>query len=492
MSFAEYVENGFWPWQNLATDESDKHPFSAQGFEFSTTGERAEDAAEKIIRTVSAHFTNHGETPFSTEEIDECLRQITLIHLKHMFHLDQPWSPIQYLQEIKRVVLANDILATLLVFATEHESLLNRQNDEVEKVWARRLVTFSYVLSSITTACMEDESTLHAVFKAMKEMSESPEWINGLQRPAISGSLEAEFGKIKRDSVSLVKKPDAKSLLQQNPFANFALSMNISEAVLLDGIVRNRANARAGLSLVKSPNIFEIRDKRLRDKVLAKSQGAGYHLSLLPRNYADLYVSWNLCFACRQYGRYAPMHMTNLFNLAALSYVDSKSSTAFFVPRAISLTVYSHFGLSWYSVNNETYGIPDPDKRGFTNQRFVVQWAKLNEFYAKKFDEANQKLLDKFQDRTEGAIERPLTNTALTLKLLRLSLTSLVRDPSSRSLVKRLWALVHELDISGSIVDFSDDKGLTEAKIDEILSDAFGSSCCLQDIIASLAYKVIF
>ena len=491
----EYIRQGLWPWDEAISAKKVKNIMGSLPGDADMLAE-AGRVADELIKTVLTYFPDDGKQPFDMASIELALKHLTLfemeIDFKAAFGFDQTKTVREYLYELRKQTLENDILVTLLAYSNQKFCLFVRQTREIEEKWARRVLPFSYVISRVTEACCADPELLGKVFEHLQRVMQQKGWKDGLKQiDKLPGKdwLSAKFGMIKRRSVTFLKfSEDNGDLMKENPFWNFAFSMNIAEAVLMDGLLGSPSNARAGLSLAKAPNIFRISNERLREDVLGQSEGIGYHSSLLPRNYTDLYVSWNLCFICRSFGQYAPYHLTSIFHTATMGYADSPSSTKFWVPRAISLTLYAQFSESYYTWLNGTYGIPDPDST-FINQKFVKKWSRLNALYAKGFHSMNQTLTSEFVAPTEN---KGPTNTDLTLQLLQHSLTSAVRDPTAKMLIRQLETLVSTLSISHTIGELSNTNGLTERVLEERMETVFGQSCWLQRVVASCIYSLRF
>ena len=473
--------------------ESVMGPLTTEG---ESLKEVAERAANSLIESVRNHFDDKGDAPFTAEAIDLCLKSLSLLELKSEFRLEEPCSVIAYLEELKEETLKNEILSIMLAYSIKHGDAFSLPSEESTKAsWVKGVVVLSYVLSCVTTACLKNDEVLKNAFAAIKEVRQTPAWTEGIERVQQlhgKGSLAAEFGMIKRCSATFLKKPKKQDLQNENPFLNFALSLNIVEAVLLERVSGYCANAKAGLSLVLAPNIFRVGNKQWRDDLLLKGTGIGYHLSLFPRNFTDLYVSWNLCFMCTRY-HYTPYPLTSLFHMATMRYERSTSSTEFMAPRAISLTLYLHLNTTQYSSHYGGYEFTGHSGTSYINQTFVKRWAKLNELYSKKYDQATKQVLRSMNAVPSDAPRRkPFTNTDLTLKLLIHCVTSRIRDLHGALLVRSLRELLHDLQLYESVADVSVTRGLDEEDIVRMMKSCFGHSCFLQEAFGAMVYHLLF
>lgn len=160
-----------------------------------------------------------------------------------------------------------------------------------------------------------------------------------------------------------------------------ALSMNVLEAMTQDYKTGHTYNAESAYELALLDGLFDYTSEVNKKRLKINSLGSMYSSTTVPRNWSDLYQSWNMCFVYNQYGDY-PLFMAKLLNPAVGNYTDDVS--IYMTPRVIALYIHIFRIMTVRTI----CGISDP--LCFKNIDWRVKelsdvWGKVNYIYSKKY-----------------------------------------------------------------------------------------------------------
>lgn len=383
-------KDGYHEWEDMPKPLS----FADVGLpeiEYSKRKQDATAAMQVTVQGVLSLFEKNGNKPFKKKAIHEMLDRCMFTRSKKLMKALN-FSPSgryafptvkAFVLEMARETLKNDIMATALAIAHEKGvPLFCRQDSEVETPWIVETVTWCYILHVITMTADNDPRVMKMVYDHVLEMREGPleGWrdkatdFEYLKTISVDPAISSMFG----------KKEKAPKTNKLEAMTNLGLTMNIMEAMWGDYKAGNKENAEAGYELAVLDGLFDYTRQANRARKPAGS--TMYKYSPIPRNWADLFASWDLNFIYSEFPENCSLIMTKLFTPAVGSY--SSSPERYLRPRVIALFVQ----INREMVDRVLGQTELPQVESWTEKEFLKIWSKVNLVYAKRYRAFYEKL----------------------------------------------------------------------------------------------------
>ena len=329
-------------------------------------------------------FPRDGRKPFNKQALNEMLERCLFTKSKKLMKALN-FSPTgrfgyptvrAFVKEMVVETLKNDIMATALAIAHEQGvSVFNRQDPEVEGKWIVETIRWCYILHVITMTADKDVNVMKLVYDHVLAMREGPlsgwrdvatdfEYLKTISvDPAIAGMFDKKAKKV----------PDSNRLEAKS---NLGLTMNIMEAMWGDYKAGNKENAEAGYELAVLDGLFDY--TRQNNRARKAATGSMYKYSPIPRNWADLFASWDLNFIYSEFPNNCSLIMTKLFTPAVGTY--SSTPERYLRPRVIALFVQINREMVDRVIGG--HELPEVEWRA---DDFLKIWSRVNLVYAKRY-----------------------------------------------------------------------------------------------------------
>ena len=326
--------------------------------------------AEEMSSMMEAHYAKlrlidkHGEWALP------CLADISDFLLPG--NLDKAASS-QFIDEMARAADENAYLKDFL--AKAHEETFAAYMAKVEEEGDSVLpdvVAYAHALDRLTIAMRRDWNILDAC---------KNHWI-GARKVARTAKIMGLFEHAKLASVEwpMAKFVENHRAGQVAPdFMKYILPANIMEAVFADWAEGMFANGYAGVILAKyAPGKKDPNPKTGEGPTCFSDDGHAIWLNMaLPRQWTDLYATWNLAFVT---GYENPYMMPKLLIPSVNNYKDAPAE--YIYNRGMALYTHIHFmafrRVDFLNAGQEEIAWPDKHLRKF--------WGTANKRYARQYD----------------------------------------------------------------------------------------------------------
>jgi hypothetical protein len=282
-----------------------------------------------------------------------------------------------FLDQVGENIDANSCLRRLLLSVDWHQFpvLLGKIADEGPQI-IPDAVSFAMALQKLTEAMREDYHLLLPL-------------LNHWEKERIESSVNRHmttFWKVKRASVKyplkkMVEFHDSGDIDQG--FLRFLLPLNILEAAAADLLLGFSGNAKTGWMLaVNRPQKLRRKAQRWARTTAWSHDKKAFNYNLpLPRNWADLYQSWNLAFITTF--RDFPYAFAKLLIPAVSGYQEHPRG--YLYNRKLALFTYIYYA-GFYRSDKAQRGevIMDWSDRGLTRFWGEVNWQSAREYSHKK------------------------------------------------------------------------------------------------------------
>ena len=378
--------DGYHDWENMPKPLS----FRDMGLPALGQSQRNESAAGLVsaaVAVILAAFDDNGNQPFAQDVVDRVLNRCLFARSKALMEaLDfgptgkYTYSTVRaFVEEMATEVLKNDIIVAALAIAhVEGVSIFQRQGNDVETTWIVESVAWCYALHVITMTAEADKSILKLLYEHVQEMRTGP--LAGWQEEA------TDFEYLKTSTIdpavaSMFKaSSNVPSENKLDATANLGLTMNIMEAMWSDYQAGNKDNAEAGYELAVLDGLFDFTRQANRARH-ATAESSMFKISPIPRNYSDLYHSWNLNFVCQEYPGKTPVVLAKLLTPAVGSY--SARPERYMQPRVIALYAQILREMCERVIDGTNGDLPEVDT--WISIEFRDLWSKVNLIYSKRY-----------------------------------------------------------------------------------------------------------
>ena len=349
--------------------------------------ESAKETMDQAVDVVLSAFDDNGNGPFSEDAIRSVLDRLYISDSEEVMQAlsftDGAYtyaSVKDFVGDMAKHTLQNEVLVTVLAVAKKMGiPLVNRQDPEAENAWIVDAVLWAYILHVITLTAENDRAFLKKLYthflalrqgklKDWKDKVSDFEYLKTISvEPVVSGLIKSN-----------PKRNTGKAKNQLDATLNLGLTMNMLEAMWEDYKNGNGDNAEAGYEMALLDGLFDYTRQANRARKV-DSTGTMYVFSPIPRNWTDLYQSWDMDFIYQSFSDSFPTVLMKLFTPCVANYPDNPSR--YLVPRVIALYCQV-FRITAETVDGET-GLPE--MKNWTNKDFLEVWSKVNLIFAKRY-----------------------------------------------------------------------------------------------------------
>lgn len=291
--------DGYHEWEKMHLPEKYQTPDLPE-LDYHTKRRLAQEVLDGAVAQILSIFEDDGAKPFENERINKTLDRMLISQSEELMNSFDFTPDGQYsfptvkslVEEVAQETLKNDILATTLAIARrEGVDIFIRQNPEIEREWIEEAVYWTFILHVMTNTCFHNRKLVKTLRGHFQELREGPlkAWKD----------IATEFEFMKTISVdpgiALFEKERSKPIKENElrGLTLMGLSMNILEAMWEDYRSGNKINAQAGYELAVIDGLFDFTRQANRARKVSK-YSTMYKYSPIPRNWADLFQSWDL------------------------------------------------------------------------------------------------------------------------------------------------------------------------------------------------------
>eukprot|EP00906_Rhabdomonas_costata_P032878 RCo046302 len=353
-------------------------------------GQQAVDAVAQVVLGVFA-----GCDQFSVPELDTLLGIFDLAAMREEILSKSEYKSVKALvNDVAKGVKQNPILVQVLAEMSkcEHQLVPPQSRERDQEI--RTAVVYTFLLHTLTKMMVDEpiaaDCLMRKVLEKCNRRSEEVDWkpyFNPFERMKLP-SIEFPMGNYTR-----YKCGDA-YVVEEGSGA--LLAINILEAIYQDTRLGDDANAAAGYELMMEPNERTHIPGLENDvnRLFNEKTAAVCNKPPFPREWANLYSSWNLCFGSN-YKDY-PMYFAKLLAPVVLTTYQNVDPGLYLYPRVLAL--YLH--LQYLKFSRAAHKSAEPNGMEWRSERMVVLWGLVNQMAAQEFQRRVRKTIK--ERRGEG------------------------------------------------------------------------------------------